>query len=136
MLHTIVLPRTHAPLRYYWEQMLEAVQTVHDAGVVHADIKPNNFVLVKGHLKLIDFGLAVEVPSGRDYLERTFVGGTRDYLSPESLACYIIEDGALDVKAMRRQKVGKTKQKKGSSPPLSSSPKKSFVEICWYNGEN
>ncbi len=48
----------HAPLRYYWEQMLEAVQTIHDAGVVHADIKPNNFVLVRGHLKLIDFGLA------------------------------------------------------------------------------
>ena len=111
MLHPIVCLALHAPLRYYWEQMLEAVQTVHDAGVVHADIKPNNFVLVKGHLKLIDFGLAVEVPSGRDYLERTFVGGTRDYLSPESLACYIIEDGALDVKAMRRQKVGNEAKK-------------------------
>lgn len=39
-------------------QMLEAVQAVHDQNVVHTDLKPANFVLVKGKLKIIDFGIA------------------------------------------------------------------------------
>lgn len=38
--------------------MLEAVQAVHDQNVVHTDLKPANFVLVKGKLKIIDFGIA------------------------------------------------------------------------------
>ena len=46
-----------AKMRFYWEQMLEAVEECHQNGVIHADIKPANFVLVKGQLKIIDFGL-------------------------------------------------------------------------------
>ena len=38
--------------------MLQAVQIVHDEKIVHSDLKPANFVLVKGQLKLIDFGIA------------------------------------------------------------------------------
>ncbi len=38
--------------------MLEAVQAVHDQKVVHSDLKPANFVIVKGRLKIIDFGIA------------------------------------------------------------------------------
>ena len=43
---------TPTKLRYYWEQMLEAVIAVHKEGIVHADLKPNNFVLVQGQLKV------------------------------------------------------------------------------------
>jgi len=71
--------------------MLEAVQCVHAQRIVHADLKPNNFVLVRGHLKLIDFGLACELEENSDYINRSFVGGTKDYMSPESMQCYIIE---------------------------------------------
>ena len=39
-------------------QMLHAVQTVHDQRIVHSDLKPANFLLVEGTLKLIDFGIA------------------------------------------------------------------------------
>ena len=49
---------TPTKLRFYWEQMLEAVQSIHNKRIVHADLKPSNFVLVKGYLKVIDFGLA------------------------------------------------------------------------------
>jgi serine/threonine-protein kinase TTK/MPS1 len=37
---------------------LEAVKTIHEERIVHSDLKPANFSLVKGELKLIDFGIA------------------------------------------------------------------------------
>lgn len=45
-------------VRYYWKEMLECVRAIHARAVVHSDLKPANFVLVKGWLKLIDFGIA------------------------------------------------------------------------------
>ena len=44
--------------RYFWEQMLEAVQQIHEYNIIHCDLKPANFLMVEGHLKLIDFGMA------------------------------------------------------------------------------
>jgi len=45
-------------IRYCWQQMLHAVRIVHAAKVVHCDLKPANFLMVRGHLKLIDFGIS------------------------------------------------------------------------------
>src|SRR5271155_390619 len=45
-------------IRVYWEQMLRAVQAIHEEKIVHSDLKPANFLLVQGQLKLIDFGIA------------------------------------------------------------------------------
>jgi serine/threonine-protein kinase TTK/MPS1 len=45
-------------IRVYWEQMLQAVQAIHEEKIVHSDLKPANFLLVAGQLKLIDFGIA------------------------------------------------------------------------------
>jgi serine/threonine-protein kinase TTK/MPS1 len=45
-------------LRMIWLQMVSAVQTIHDARIVHGDLKSANFVFVEGTLKLIDFGIA------------------------------------------------------------------------------
>jgi serine/threonine protein kinase len=45
-------------LRMIWMQMLNAVQTIHEARIVHGDLKSANFVFVEGTLKLIDFGIA------------------------------------------------------------------------------
>ncbi len=45
-------------LRMIWSQMLNAVQTIHDARIIHGDLKAANFVFVEGVLKLIDFGIA------------------------------------------------------------------------------
>ncbi|KAG9579034.1 kinase-like protein, partial [Aureobasidium melanogenum] len=42
--------------RFYWKEMLECVQAVHDYDIVHSDLKPANFLSVQGKLKLIDFG--------------------------------------------------------------------------------
>lgn len=50
-------------IRLIWQQMLEAVHTVHDHRVVHGDLKPANFVFVQGKLKIIDFGIAKKMGS-------------------------------------------------------------------------
>ena len=38
--------------------MCYGVYSLHKAGVLHCDIKPSNFVLIKGRLKIIDFGIS------------------------------------------------------------------------------
>lgn len=74
-------------LRIMWQQMLEAVQTVHDAKVIHGDLKPANFLFVGGTLKLIDFGIAMSITPGLETtsMERAQSVGTVNYMSPESL---------------------------------------------------
>lgn len=34
-------------IRVYWEQMLRAVQAIHDEKIVHSDLKPANFLLIQ-----------------------------------------------------------------------------------------
>ncbi|KAK4686898.1 serine/threonine-protein kinase TTK/MPS1, partial [Tremellales sp. Uapishka_1] len=78
----------------YWEQ---AVHAVHEEKVVHTDLKPANFVLVKGRLKIIDFGIAKAVANDTVNIQRdTQVSsrildvadeqiGTVNYMSPEAI---------------------------------------------------
>lgn len=73
-------------IRYYWKEMLECVQAVHARDVVHSDLKPANFVLVQGRLKLIDFGIANAIQTEMTVnVHRETQIGTPNYMSPESL---------------------------------------------------
>jgi len=41
---------TPSKIRFYWEQMLEATAAIHEKGIIHADIKPANFLMIKAEL--------------------------------------------------------------------------------------
>ncbi|XP_061351983.1 serine/threonine-protein kinase MPS1-like [Gastrolobium bilobum] len=74
-------------LRFYWQQILQAVNTIHEERIVHSDLKPANFLLVKGSLKLIDFGIAKAIMSDTTNIERDSQAGTLSYMSPEAFMC-------------------------------------------------
>ncbi|KAH7447495.1 hypothetical protein KP509_01G109000 [Ceratopteris richardii] len=71
-------------LRFYWRQILEAVNTVHEERIIHSDLKPANFLLVKGVLKLIDFGIAKSIHGDTTNIQRDAQVGTLNYMSPEA----------------------------------------------------
>ena len=48
-------------IRLLWQEMLEAVQAIHEHRIIHGDLKPANFLFVNGTLKLIDFGIAAGI---------------------------------------------------------------------------
>lgn len=69
----------------YWVETLRCVASVHALDVVHSDIKPANFVLCGGILKLIDFGIASAVPDDTVNVYQYHQAGTPNYMAPESL---------------------------------------------------
>lgn len=50
--------------------MLEAVNMIHEERLVHSDLKPANFLLVRGSLKLIDFGIAKAILNDTTNIQR------------------------------------------------------------------
>ena len=71
--------------RYFWKEMVECVQAVHGHDIVHSDLKPANFLLVQGRLKLIDFGIANAIQDDTVNVHREQTIGTPNYMSPEAL---------------------------------------------------
>lgn len=66
--------------------LLDALEVVHEAGVVHADIKPENlFWTADGALKLLDFGIAVAgfEEDGQRHRREGVTMGTPGYMPPE-----------------------------------------------------
>ncbi|XP_068098682.1 protein kinase C delta type-like isoform X2 [Hyperolius riggenbachi] len=64
--------------RFYAAEIVCALQYLHSKGYIHRDIKPANILLDgTGHIKLADFGLAMEETTSRICV------GTRDYMAPE-----------------------------------------------------
>ncbi|CAL1412407.1 unnamed protein product [Linum trigynum] len=91
----------HNWLRFYWQQILLAVKTIHDERIVHSDLKPANFLLVKGSLKLIDFGIAKAIMSDTTNIVRDSQVGTLSYMSPEAFLCNELDANGNVIKCGR-----------------------------------
>ncbi|CAK4130935.1 unnamed protein product [Aphanomyces euteiches] len=70
-------------LRIVWQQMLQAVNYIHNMRIIHGDLKPANFLFVNGALKLIDFGIAKAISNDTTNVVLEQVEGTANYMPPE-----------------------------------------------------
>ena len=72
--------------RYYFKRLLEALNYLHNSGIAHRDLKPQNIIFNENFdLKICDFGFASPVggKEGNGLCKTNL--GTNDYKAPEIL---------------------------------------------------
>lgn len=72
------LPLRGLLFRSFAIAVLDAVKTIHAAGLVHRDIKPENVVFGEDGVKVVDFGISMNIDS--THVEES---GTPTWISPE-----------------------------------------------------
>ena len=95
-------PLSHTEVLDVAEDLLAALAAVHDAGVVHRDLKPSNIFLTPHGARLLDFGVARELPADvarelattTDYTRPGLIVGTPGYIAPEQVLGKVVDSRA------------------------------------------
>jgi serine/threonine protein kinase len=67
-------------------QIADALETAHDKGLVHRDVKPSNVIVTsEDHVYLTDFGLAKRAETAPGLTGADQMLGTVDYVAPEQI---------------------------------------------------
>jgi casein kinase II subunit alpha len=93
----ILYPKfTPADIKFYFTQLLVALDYSHSMGIIHRDVKPQNIMIdpVQRQLKLIDWGLAEFYHAGMDFNVRV---ASRYHKGPELLVNLQQYDYSLDL---------------------------------------
>ena len=78
--------------RYYFHQLIDALEHIHNSGMAHRDIKPENILLDSNfNIKLGDFGFWT-----KDSISKT-KRGTLGYMAPEVLAGFEYDPKMADL---------------------------------------
>jgi serine/threonine-protein kinase len=104
-LEELVAREGHLPagrVAHILDQVLASLEEAHARNLVHRDIKPANVMIEGGvvadAVKVLDFGLVHEVPSGDDGARGTApLAGTPAYMAPECYAPGYVPHPASDV---------------------------------------
>lgn len=81
----------------YCAQVAAALDTAHEHGLVHRDVKPSNVLITSsGHCYLADFGLTYSAADRSDLTQTGHLVGTVDYAAPEQIEGKAV-DGRADV---------------------------------------
>ncbi|MFD8589456.1 serine/threonine-protein kinase [Streptomyces sp. NPDC059637] len=83
-------------VRWLAAGVAEALQSIHNAGLVHRDLKPSNVLVVEDGPRVIDFGIASGVSNTRLTMTNVAVG-TPAYMSPEQARDSRSVTGASDI---------------------------------------
>lgn len=76
---------TENQAKFYFGEILLAIEYLHSMNVLYRDLKPENVLLdVDGHVRLTDFGVSKENVSNRTI--RSSFCGSPEYMSPEMLS--------------------------------------------------
>lgn len=89
----------------YWHQILQSVNFIHKNDVIHSDLKPENFLMVRGRLKLIDFGISSKMAVDATSIIKYSQVGTFNYISPEALMDTSTGDSPMTKKNQPKIKV-------------------------------
>lgn len=72
-----------AQAKFYFSELLEGLEYIHNLNIVYRDIKPENILVdIDGHIKIADFGLSKILAKN----QRTYsFCGSPEYMCPEIL---------------------------------------------------